>query len=187
MNTTHDVQGISSVDFNKLLFKTIFAVAIGGFLALLVSLVVELPVFLASVVLWLATGSLSSWAQDSSIHSLVPIPLSRRLLYLLGSSIVGWTISFLLVNLLFPLMDVSGDSLISGSVVWIGVFAGLIIGLFPGLFISLAYWWLIRPDDLAKRLFIGNVIGWCLGMSLACASILLLISFMVRIAFFIFD
>jgi hypothetical protein len=67
-----------------------------------------------------------------------------------------------------------------GSIVWVGFLAGGIIGLLPGIFIGLAYWWLTRPDDNAKRLLVTNVIGWCLGMGLAFAGMLLLLAIIIR-------
>jgi len=180
MNTTKYAQGMSSVNFDKWLLTTILSVAISGFVALLVgSGSPSWSTSIAAVVLWLTTSFFSSWAQIVVIKSAIPIRISRWLLYLLFGSIVGWTVSFLLVYLLAQPMEFLINSAELGSAVWIGFFAGGIIGLFPGIFIGLAYWWLIQPDDNAKRLFVSNVIGWCVGMGLASAGILLLLTIVV--------
>ena len=179
MNTTHDVQGMSFVDFDKLLYRTVLSVAISGFLTIITGELSHWSAPITGVVLWLATTSCSSWAQNSIVNSAVPVRFSRRLPYLFVSSLVGWIVSFLLVYLLIQLTDVSIDSANLGNAVWIGFIAGAIIGLFPGMCMSIAYGWLIRPGDNTKRLFMSNVIGWCLGMGLACASILLLLTIIV--------
>src|SRR5215216_1301003 len=170
---------MSFVDFDKLLYRTVFSVAISGFLTIIAAELSHWSASITGVVLWLVITSCSSWAQDSIVNLVVPVRFSRRLLYLLVSSLVGWIVSLLLVYILIQSTDVSIDSANLGSAVWIGFIAGAIIGLFPGICMSIAYGWLIRPGDSTKRLFMSNVIGWSLGMGLACASILLLFTIIV--------
>jgi len=184
MNTTHYAQGTFSVDFNKWLFATVFSVAISVFLTLLVSSLFNLSAPSTGVVLWLTTSVFNSLAQVRVINSAFHVQLSRWFPLLLIGSLVGWMISFLLAYSLVRMTEFSIES--TGNAVWIGFFGGGIIGLFPGIFIGLAYWWLILPDDNAKRLLVSNVLGWCLGMGLASAGILLLLTIIVGNMFTVF-
>ncbi|MFT3890792.1 MAG: hypothetical protein QM730_04090 [Anaerolineales bacterium] len=179
MNTTQYAQGISSVNFSKWLWATILFVAIGVFLTLLVGG--------GAIVLCLMTSLFTCWTQIVIIQEAVPVQVSRWLLYLLFGSMVGWSISFLLIYLLDQPMETLINSAFNTghwgsliwSAVWIGFFTGGSIGLFPGIFIGLAYWWLTRPDDNGKRLFLNNVIGWCVGMGLASVGMFMLLTIML--------
>src|SRR5689334_13255542 len=133
MTTIHDVQGMSFVDFDKLLYNTIFSVAISGFLTIIAGELSHWSAFITGVVLWLTTSLCSSWAQDSIVNFVVPVRFSHRLPYLLVSSLVGWIVSFLSAYVLIQLTDVSIDSAKLGSAIWIGLIGGVIIGLFPGI------------------------------------------------------
>jgi hypothetical protein len=146
-------------------------------LNVLVVLLSGLPAVIGGIVLWLTTSFFSCWAQIVVLRSSLRVPISRSFPWLLIGSIMGWTVSLLLVQL--RLMDVAIDSTQLGSAIWIGFLAGGVIGLFPGLFIGLEYWWLIRPDYNATPLLVSNVIGWCLGMGLASAGIFLLLASIV--------
>ena len=187
MNTTQYAQGISAVNFAKWFFATILTVVIGVFLTLLVG---WRSVFSATISLWLTTSLFSCWAQISIIRSTVPIQVSRWLRYLACSSIIGWAVSFLVLYLLKQPMESWINSAINsadlGNVVWAGFFAGGVIGLFPGILIGLAYWWLTRPDDSARRLLVNNVISWCLGMGIASAALLILLTVIISSSFPVF-
>ncbi|SRR6266498_1795835 len=176
MNTTHDAHGMSSVNFDKWLFATMLTVAMGVFLTVLVGWG---SVFSAAIVLWLTTSLFSSWAQISIIQSAVPIQVTRWRGYLAVSSIIGWTVSFLVVYRLGQPMAFWINSAINsarwGNVVGAGFFVGMIVGLFPGVFIGLAYWWLTRPDDSAKRLLVNSVIGWGFGMGFGFTIVIIIV------------
>jgi hypothetical protein len=179
MNTTHSPQGTFSIHFNKWLFTTIFSVAISGFLTLLVGILSQWSGPIISVALWLTTSLFSCWAQVVVINSAFHVQFSRWFPWLLVSSIIGWMISLLLVYSLIRMAEVSLESAKLGGAAWVGFIAGGTIGLFPGICIGLAYWWLMRPDDNVERLIVSNVIGWYLGMGLAFASILVLFAIIV--------
>src|SRR5258706_3061769 len=147
MNTTKYAQGISAIDFDKWLLATILCSAISGFLALVVGLGSSSgSTFFAVGVPWLTTSCFTCWAQIAVTKTAIPIQISRWLLYLFFGSSVGWLVSFLLVYLLAQPMETlinsAMDSTHLGNVVLVGFFVGGIIGLFPGIFIGLAYWWL---------------------------------------------
>lgn len=170
MNTKHYAEEMLFLDFDKWLFGTIFSIAIGGFLTLTAGLIFHLSASIGGVVLWLTTTLFSCWVQVFVTRSTFRARMSHRLFWLLVSSAIGWMISLLLVYPLIHLGDLS---------IWIGFLAGGAIGLSPGIFTGLAYYWLIRPYNDAMYLFVINVIGWCLGMGLASAIILLLLNMVV--------
>ena len=167
MNTQNYAEEKPFLDFDKWLFGTIFSVAIGGFLTLIVGLISHLSASVGSVVLWLTTTLFSYWAQLLVTQWTFRARTPRLLFWLMVSGAIGWTISLLLVYPLIHLSDLS---------VWRGFLAGGAIGLSPGVLTGLAYYWLIRPYNDAMYLFVINVISWCVGMGFAAAVILLLLS-----------
>ena len=177
MNTTPYTPQTFFVDLNKWFSATVFSVAISVLVTLLMGALFHLSAPFTGVVLWLTTSVFSSWSQVRVIYSASQVQLSRWLPLLLISSLVGWMISLLLAYSLVQMTEFSLDS--AGKAVWIGFFAGGIIGLFPGIFIGLAYWRLMQPYSDAMYLLVINMIGWCLGIGLVSAGVLLLLRIIV--------
>jgi hypothetical protein len=167
MSTEHYSEEMPFLDFDKWLFGTIASVAIGSFLTLIVGFIFPLSASIGGVILWLMTTLFSYWVQVSITRSTLRARMSHQLFWLLVGSAIGWIISLLLVYPLIHLDDLS---------MWIGFLAGGAIGLSPGIFTGLVYYWFIRPYNDAMYLFVINVIGWCLGMGLSSAIILLLLN-----------
>lgn len=174
MNTLLRSEQTLSVKLNRWFFATVLSVALSGFLSVFLNFLVGESDPIVGIALWSTTSFFSCWAQIVVIRSSVRVRISRWAPWLLAASMIGWAISLLLVQ---PLLQVMGsiDSSGFGSAIWNGFVVGGIIGLFPGLSISLAYGWMLGPVDDAKALVVSNVIGWCLGMGAASAGIFLLL------------
>ena len=164
------------------LFATIFSVAIGGFVAFLAGFHFHWSNSILGIVLSFATTLFSFLAaQVVVIDSHVRNRFSRWLPWLLVASGIGWTISLLV---LYPLSGLGNGSFVLGK---LDVIAGIMgfagggaIALPPGIFLSLAYWWLIRPHSDARLLFVNTVLGCFYGRGLASACFLMLLPFIVQ-------
>ncbi len=163
---------------NRWLFTTILSVAIVGFITLWVSFHFHWSNFAKGVALLLATSLFSLLGQVVVIDLHDLKRFSRWLPWLLVVSGIGWTISLLIV---YPLSRLGEGSFVLGT---LDIAAGLkgfagggAIGLPPGIFLGLAYWWLTRPYSNSKLLFVNTVLGWFYGTGLAFASFLLLLPF----------
>ncbi|CAG1016533.1 hypothetical protein ANAEL_05675 [Anaerolineales bacterium] len=179
MHTTHDLQATFSAGFYKWLFVTMSSVAVGCFLTFLSGFRFQWSDSVIAVVLSFTTTLFSFLAQAVIIRSEVGTRFARCLPWLLASSLVGWTVSILLVYPLLQLGDMSIDSENLPFAALIGFLDGGAIGFAPGLSIGFVYWWLMRTDYNAKRLYVSTVIAWCLGMGFASATMLTLVAIAV--------
>jgi hypothetical protein len=179
MNTTHDLWATIPFRFHKWLFVTFFSVAIGCFLTFLAGFRFQWSDSVIAIVLSFTTSLFSFLAQAAVLRPEIGNKFFHWLPWLSCSSLVGWTVSILLV---YPLVQLNNVSIASENLhiaAWIGFLAGGVIGLSPGIFIGFAYWWLMRPDYNVKLLYVSNVIAWCLGMGLASAGMLVLVAIAV--------
>ena len=182
MNTTEDSQQTFSFDPNMWLFATVLSVSIGGFVAFSAGFQFHWSNSILGIVLSFATTLFSFVAAHVvGIRSHARDQFSRWFPWLLAASGIGWTISLLI---LYPLTGLGDGSF----VLWkLDVIAGImgfagggVIALPPGIFLSLAYWWLIRPYSGARLLFMNNVLGWFYGIGLASACFRMLLPFIVQ-------
>jgi len=141
----------------------------------------------------LITSLSSVLAQVAIIRGALDIKISDWLVWPLVGNIIGWMLSLLVVIFVYFLFQLSDISFTDEALVLeklyaaplpvaalLGMLGGAVIGLPPGIFSGLAYSWLFRPVYNAKQLVESNVMGWCIGMGLVFASLLIVYVIIAR-------